>query len=327
MLFLKVPQKQAESTRKELAGLGILSNEYEIFSDEGFVFIPVLEKYGDFEIAEIDAEKRPLKHTNLKDALSGLLTEEELEKLTTSFDIVGDIAIVEIPESLEPKENEIGKALLKVHSNLKTVLKKLSAMEGEYRLRRVKCIAGEDKTETVYREHGVPMKLDVSKAYFSVRLSTERKRISNLVKAGEKVLVLFAGVGPFALVIANDHPDAQITANEINPEAVAYLRENIKLNKADIAVLEGDARNFEYHGFDRVVMPLPHSAEGFLDLAYSAAKEGGTIHFYSIVGSDKPFENAEKKIPFSDYTISGKRIVRPYSPDMVQVVLDLVKSA
>jgi tRNA (guanine37-N1)-methyltransferase len=326
MLFLKVPAKEAESTRRQLAEDGKLSSEYGIFSEGGFVFIPVLEAHGNFEAVELDVEKRPLKHTSLRAALSGLLTEPELEDLTTSFDIIGDIAIVEIPETLEPKENEIGNALLTVHSNLKTVLKKLGAMEGEYRIRKVKHIAGENKTETIYREHGVSMKLDVSKAYFSVRLSTERKRISSLVHPREKVLVLFAGVGPFALVIAKDHPEAQITAVEINPDAVKYLRENVKMNKSSIKVLEGDARDFQYSGFDRVVMPLPHSAEKFLDLAYSAIKPGGTIHFYSIVASDRPFENAEKKIPFSDYRISDKRIVRPYSPDMVQVVLDLVKA-
>lgn len=327
MLFLKVPSKQAETVRKQLAESGRLSNEYDIFTEGGFVFIPVIEKQGDFEAVELEAEKRERKHTSLKEALSGLLRDEELERLTTSFDIIGDIAIVEIPESLEPKENEIGKALLKVHSNLKTVLKKLSAMEGEYRVRRVKRIAGEDKTETTYKEHGVPMRLDVSKAYFSVRLSTERKRISALVKSGEKVLVLFAGVGPFALVIAKDHPEAQITAVEINPEAVRYLRENAKMNNANIKILEGDAREFEYSDFDRVVMPLPHSAEQFLDLAFGSVKAGGAIHFYSIVGSEEPFANAEKKIPFKNYKITGKRIVRPYSPDMVQVVLDLEKTA
>ncbi len=326
MLFLKVPSKQAEATRKELAELGLLSNEYEIFSENDFVLIPVLEKHGEFEAVELDVEKRPVKHTNLKGALSDLLSEEELEALTTSFDIIGDIAIVEIPESLRPKEKEIGNALLKVHSNLKTVLKKLGAMEGEYRVRRVQCIAGEDKTETIYREHGVSMKLDVSKVYFSVRLSTERKRISKLIQPGEKVLVLFAGIGPFALVIAKDHPEAEITAVEINPEAVGYMRENVKMNKSNIQVLEGDANNFVYQDFDRIIMPLPHSAEKFLDLAYKAAKPQGTIHFYSIVGSKTPFENAEKKIPFKDYKIGDKRIVRPYSPEMVQVVLDLVKS-
>jgi tRNA (guanine37-N1)-methyltransferase len=326
MLFLKVPAKEAESTRRQLAENGKLSNEYDIFSEGGFVFIPVLEPYGDFDAVELDALKRPLKHTNLRAVLSGLLTGRELEDLTTSFDIIGDIAIVEIPESLESREEEIGNALLKVHSSLRTVLKKLGAMEGEYRIRKLKRIAGENRTETIYREHGVPMRLDVSKAYFSVRLSTERKRISDLIRPGEKVLVLFAGVGPFALVIAKDHPDAQITAVEINPDAAKYLRENVRRNKACIIVLEGDARDFEYSGFDRVVMPLPHSAEKFLGLAFDAAKTGGSIHFYSIVKNDDPFGNAEKKIPLRNYKISGRRIVRPYSPDMVQVVLDLIKT-
>jgi tRNA (guanine37-N1)-methyltransferase len=326
MKFLKVLKSEGEAVRRELAENGLIATEYPILQDGQYILIPVTSPWGDYELVERDAEKRPEKLQSIKDALMPILSDDELEQLTTSFDIIGDIAIVEVPDALEQKENEIGQALLKVHGNLKTVLKKLSAMEGEYRVRRLSCIAGEDRTETVYREHGVSMKLDLAKVYFSVRLSTERKRISELVSPGEKVLVLFAGVGPFAFVIAKDHPDARVTAVEINPEAVRFMRENIELNRfSNIEVLGGDARNFQYDDYDRIVMPLPHSAEQFLDLAHNAVKPGGTIHFYSIVESDNPFENAEKKIPFK-HEISGKRIVRPYSPNMVQVVLDLVKS-
>src|SRR5262249_55187053 len=152
-----------------------------------------------------------------------------------------------------------------VHKNLRTVLKKLGPMEGEYRVRRVKPIAGEERTETIYKENGVLMKLDVSKVYFSVRLSSERKRIAELVMPNERVRVLFAGVGPFALAIAKRRPEAEVVAVEINPEAVRYMRENIALNKIrNMEALESDARSLDLRAlgrkFDRVVMPLPKSA-------------------------------------------------------------------
>ncbi|MFH1685218.1 MAG: class I SAM-dependent methyltransferase family protein [Candidatus Micrarchaeota archaeon] len=325
MKFLKVPKAQGEKIRQKLTEKAIFAAEYPILSEGSYLLFPVNGPYGDFEIVERAAEKRELPFLKLKDALADLLDENELQNLTTSFDLIGDIAILEIPESLSPKEKQIGEALLKVHKNIKTVLKKLGPMEGEYRVRRLRFIAGEDKTETTYREHNCLMRFDVSKVYFSIRLSTERKRISDLVKAQERILVLFAGVGPFALVIAKDHPDADITAVELNPDAVASMKENIILNKfPNISVLSGDARAFNYGDFDRVIMPLPHSADKFLDLAFSAAKPGGIIHFYTLADSKNPLEDAKSKIK-TNYEISSWRIVRPYSADIVQVVLDLVK--
>ncbi|MDD5171796.1 MAG: class I SAM-dependent methyltransferase family protein [Candidatus ainarchaeum sp.] len=331
MLFLKVPRKQAENIRQHLIGGGILSKEYAVIKEDDYVLLPVIRSWGGFEVVELEVEKRPLQYKKLKDALSGLMTDGELDALTTSFDIIGDIAIVEIPDELEAKEKQIGGALLKVHKNLKTVLKKLGGMEGEYRVRRVKCIAGEDKTETRYRESGVEMTLDVAKVYFSVRLAGERKRIAELVKDGENVLVLFAGVGPFALVIAKAKPKTKITAVELNPEAVRYMKENISLNKLkNIKALEMDARDFDGVGlFDRVVMPLPKSAHEFLDVAFKAVKDGGIVHFYTIVGMKDAFKEAVEKAETAAKTsgvsaeVQSERIVRPYSPSHVQVVLDL----
>ncbi|NYZ74449.1 class I SAM-dependent methyltransferase family protein, partial [Candidatus Micrarchaeota archaeon] len=272
MLFLKVPRKDAETIRQHLIGGGILAKEYPVINEGDFVLFAVIRPYGGFEVVELEVEKRPAQYKKLKDALSGLMDEGELESLVTSFDIIGDIAIVEVPDELEAKEKQIGEALLKVHRNLKTVLKKLGGMEGEYRVRRVKCIAGEDRAETLYTESGVKMKLDVAKVYFSVRLAGERARIAKLVKDDERVLVLFAGVGPFALVIAKSKPKTKIVAVEINPDAVRYMKENISLNKLkNIEALEMDAKKLTTNNeFDRIVMPLPKSAHEFLPVAFKA---------------------------------------------------------
>jgi tRNA (guanine37-N1)-methyltransferase len=338
MRFLKVPRKDGERTRQELLAAGALDNGYPISSEGGFIYLPLA---GDakpgvkFEIVERDAGKRELPPKKLADALSGLLNEAERDVLVASFDIIGDIAIVEIPDELGPKEKEIGEALLKVHKNVKTVLKKLGPMEGEFRVRRLGFLAGEDRTETTYRENGVPMKLDVAKVYFSVRLASERKRIAELVGPGEHVLVLFAGVGPFALAIAKKRPDARITAVEINPDAVRYLKENIALNRFDnMETIQGDARDvvrsLPAGSFDRVIMPLPKSAEEFLDTAFSAVKDGGIVHFYTLADASDPFGEAMEKAELKaekggvSLDVQSQHIVRPYSPLIVQVVLDLV---
>jgi tRNA (guanine37-N1)-methyltransferase len=335
MRFLKVPRELAEKTRLELVDAGLISNEYEVLSEGDSILFPVKGEWKDFEVVEREAEKRPVQPMSLTEAVLGLFTAEELEQLTTSFDIIGDIAIVEIPDPLLPKEKEIGEALLKVHKNLRSVFKKLGAMEGEYRVRRLGLIAGEDRTATTYREHGCQMKLDVSKVYFSVRLSHERGRIAELVKPGERILALFAGVGPFPLVISRRHSDTEIVAVEINPDAVAYLRENIALNKADnIVAEEGDAREIvlgKYQGFaDRVIMPLPKSAHEFLDVAFAGVKDGGTVHFYTMASATDPFDDAMEKAREAasgskvGIELISQRIVRPYSHDIVQVVLDLI---
>jgi tRNA (guanine37-N1)-methyltransferase len=331
MLFLKVPRKQAEKIRQQLIRDGVLSKEYAVIKEEGYVLLPVIRSWGEFEVVELDVEKRPLQYKKLKDALSNVLTDSEFDVFVSAFDIIGDIAIVEIPDELEAKEKQIGEALLKVHRNLKIVLKKLGAMEGEYRVRRVKCIAGEDRTETLYTESGAKMRLDVAKVYFSVRLAGERKRIAELVEDGEDVLVLFAGVGPFALVIVKAKPKTRITAVEINPEAVRYMKENISLNKfKNIKAIEADARDFGGAGeFDRVVMPLPKSAHEFLPTAFKCVKNGGIVHFYTIVDIKDPFKEAMEKAETAAKTsnvsikVQSERIVRPYSPSQVQVVLDL----
>jgi len=334
MLFLKVPRKEGERVRKQLLEAGIISDEYEILKDEAnsLLMFPVLAPFSGYPTVELEGAKRPKEYKKLSDALAEFLSPKELEMIISSFDIIGDIAIMEIPDTLEPKERQIGEALLKVHKNLRTVLKKLGPMEGEYRVRKVKVIAGEERAETEYKENGVRMRLDVSKVYFSVRLAHERARIADLVRDGERVLVMFAGVGPFAFAIAKKHPEAQIVAVELNPEAVKYMRESVALNKfANIEAIEGDVRAvpLQSHSFDRVIMPLPKLAHEFLDVAFRAVKNRGIVHFYTITDINRPFaealEKAEAEAKKAGVSVQAQsqRIVKPYSPAMVQVVLDL----
>ena len=335
MLFAKVKKADGERVRRILAESGILSSGYSVIKDEESLYFPISRRAeGDFAIVEMDAEPFPHKYSGLGDALSEFLSPAEMESVIGSFDIIGDIAIIEIPDALESREAQIGESLLKVHKNLKTVLKKLSPMEGEFRVRKVKRIAGEDRTTTLYKESGVVMELDVAKVYFSVRLSNERKRISELVGGGERILALFAGVGPFPLIIAKKHPDAKIVAIELNPDAVAFMEKNIARSKArNVEAVLGDARAVvmrDYRDFaDRVLMPLPKGAQDFLDVAFAGAKDGAIIHFYTFAGIKDPFNEAIAKAKSAAresnvaIEVDSQRIVRSYSPQTVQVVLDL----
>jgi len=73
----------------------------------------------------------------------------------------------------------------------------------------------------------------------------------------------------------------------------------VKLNKlTNIELHKGDAGKIVpklKKKFDRILMPLPKSAEDFLDLALGASRKGTIIHFYDFLHIDE-FGKATDKI-------------------------------
>ena len=78
--------------------------------------------------------------------LKGKLTPTERKKLRTSLDILGEIAIVEIPRELSKRSSVIGTAILKANPQLRAVFKKATPVRGEFRIRGLKRIAGKGGT-------------------------------------------------------------------------------------------------------------------------------------------------------------------------------------
>lgn len=238
-----------------------------------------------------------------KDTLRSRLAEnwprEDLEKLKTAFDIIGDIAVLEIDPGLRKREKEIGSTLLGMHRNLKVVCRKEGTHEGEFRLQRLKVIAGEKRTLTEHRENGCRLIVDLSKAYFSPRLSTERKRIFTQVREGEVILIMFSGVGPYPIEISRNSQAKEIYAIEKNPEAHYYAEKNTLLNKAsNIRLFKGDVRDVAKRlrrVFDRILMPLPRGGEDYLGIAFRLIKKGGIVHFYDFLG-EGDLNEARKKV-------------------------------
>lgn len=265
---------------------------------------------------------------SLKEALKDQLTEEQLERLPRSFDVIGDIAIIETPDELKSKRRLIGKTLLNTFKNIKVVLGKSSNIETEYRTRKLKRLAGEKRTDTAHKEYGCTYKLDVKETYFSPRLGTERMRVASQVSDGERVLVMFAGVGPYAILIAKKKEPKEVVAVELNPSAVRYMRDNAKLNKVEVKMVEGDVREEspKLGKFDRVVMPLPKDAGDFLDVALPAMNPKGIIHFYDFAHDTKDTEEKVKKIAAGlGYPIEILNTVEcgSYSPCLSRVCIDL----
>ena len=272
----------------------------------------------------------------LKQALAGLLSQGGLNELYSGFDIVGDIALIKIPDSLQAKRKLIGQTILQKIKPVKVVLMQSGPVSGEYRIRELEHIAGEDRTSTIYKEHSCTFLVDVAKAYFSPRLSTERLRISKLVKEGERVLNMFAGVGIYSIIIAKVQPKCGTVSIEINPDAHKSAIENAIINKVSqrVTAILGDAKEVIKNGgigkFDRVLMPLPESAFEYLEDAVSALKaSGGWIHYYShthALNKEGAIINSEKDL-LERLQGRGKikftKVVREVGPKWFQVVTDI----
>jgi len=271
----------------------------------------------------------------LKEDVKNFSELEKVKDRPGSFDVIGHIAIVEIPDKTMEEKKKIAELIMSLNKHIKTVLEKKSERKGIYRIREYEFLAGEKNTETQHKEYGCTFILDPTKVYFSPRELTERQRIAEKVKDGETVLVMFSGIAPYAIQIAKKNPNVKkIVCIELNPIAVKYAKMNVRINKVEdkVEIIEDDVRNIrnELIGtFDRIVMPLPLGAENFLDIAIKYLKDKGVIHFYNWGKEPNVFENGEKIIEETfkklgvKYKILEKRKVLPYAPRKWKVCFDI----
>lgn len=347
-LCIKVLKTDGEKGIVLADKLKLINKELEIKRDKDFIFIPLAhqpsqseletfkEQVPDCEISTYAFKERKKQITKFVELLEDRLPPHLLASLPRAIDFVGDIAIIEIPPELYVYKNVIGEAILQVHKNVRTVLAKAGAVSGTYRLREFEVIAGEPKTQTIHKEHGCQYYVDLSKAYFSPRLSYEHERVAVLVEEGETVIDLFAGVGPFAILIAKTHGKVKVYAIDMNPNAVEFLNKNIKLNRVEGKVhsILGDARQVVKQRFaniaDRVIMNLPEKAIEFVDVACEALKpKGGVVHFYAFVDASKSLEDVKKSF-IQKVEKCGRRVekvlfarfVRATAPYEWQIALD-----
>ncbi|MDI6738449.1 MAG: class I SAM-dependent methyltransferase family protein [Nanoarchaeota archaeon] len=330
MKAVKVPKKDAEKTMQMLKEKGLFDSSLAMKIKKGHIVIPVNSVKGlkGLEIVDARLKKRELKPRNLHDALSGKLSKREIAIAPRAFDNVGDIAIVEMPPSLVKREALIGKALLSLNRHIKVVAKKAGVHSGVFRTQKLKVIAGQKRKETVCRENNVFLKLNAETCYFSPRLSTERKKIADLVKPGEDVLVMFSGVGPYNCVIAKNTAAKEVYGIEINPDAHKYALDNVKLNKlSNVKLFCGDVRKIVPKlgkKFDRIIMPLPKSASDFLDVAKEAAKPSAVVHIYEILNQDEfPAETMKRvKAHFPKAVLLNAVQCGTYGPGIIRGRVD-----
>ncbi len=224
---------------------------------------------------------------SLKDELIRIIPEKiperEMDLLPNRFDVIGDIAIISIPEDMNRYNTYIARAIMERMQNIKTVLNKISKLEGDRRVARFGIIAG-DSTETTHREFGFTYRMDLKYSFYNGRLSFERNRLATLVERNEEVLIPFSGVGPFAIPVAA--AGASVIAVEMNPYACRSFLNNCRLNKVrdHVHVINADANsipNMLRKGFDRAIIPTPYGMDHFLENISSLVRKGGYVHFYT----------------------------------------------
>jgi tRNA (guanine37-N1)-methyltransferase len=293
---IRVPARQGEETRQALIREGALDPSLKVLRDGDMLILPILSE-----------QKGARRYTFEAHPGRDPLPRHEL---------VGGIAI------LQEDDPAGAEKILASRPSLHTVVFAKGEVSGEYRTRELVILAGRPTTRTQVTEHGHCFIIDLAGAYFSARLSTERQRILDQVQDGEVILDMFAGVGPFAITLAAKA--ALVVAADLNPQAVGLMLENLAQNRAgNVLPLLADARHLAGilpWKFDRIVMNLPLAGTEFLTDAVRLCRQGGTIHFYSLVSAEGEHT---ARIQELGGTVLAEREVRSYSPGQWHAVYDM----
>jgi tRNA (guanine37-N1)-methyltransferase len=327
------PLTEAESLRRALRERNLLRNDVEIRKDKECIYFPVKDvpvKLCSFKVVTKSFKLKTVKPQCYKDHLD--LAKKLMEELPTSYDVVGAIILIKLSKVLFPYRKEIGKALLQTHKNIRTVCL-IEPVSGELRTRNVTIIAGENQTLTTHIEYGLSFDVDVETTYFSPRLSGERRRVADLVKPGEIVVDMFAGVAPFSIMIARYAKPKVVYAIDKNKEATRLAQQNVKQNHVlDIVeIIHADANDVNKvipKKVDRVIMNLPFSAYRFFPLALSIAADICRVHYYDILKEEDIEARidvlkkiaAEQGYIFSDMSI---RRIKTYAPREFYIGIDI----
>jgi len=287
-LCVVVPKKKAESIRRRLLEKGILRKGVQIKSDAKNVYLPVTQRIDlGFPIETADFKEAEEQVTDYRVLVD--LPEELRPYLPSSFDALGSIALVKMADEVVPYSSQIGKAIIATQKSIRTVCMD-SGVADEFRTRRIKVVAGEKTTETTHKEYGMTFRMDVSRVFFSPRLATERENVAKQVQPGEVVIDMFAGIGPFSIMIAKTRSPKVVYAIDKNPDAITFMKENLSLNKVStVQPILGDAREevSKLEKADRIIMNLPHDANEYVADALKMLKPGGIVHYYEIMEEPK----------------------------------------
>ncbi len=293
---IRVPARHGEEVRRALIDEGALDLSLKVRREGSTLLLPVTEHRESAE--RCDFEPQPGR------------------QVFPRHEIVGGIAIM---QDCDPAG---AGSILASRPSLHSVLCAASEVSGEYRTREFEVLAGIPTSRTDVIEYGHRFTVDLSTAYFSARLSSERQRILERMGDHETILDMFAGVGPFAITLAARA--ARVVASDINPQAISLMLANLAQNRTNnVLPVLADAHHLPAiipWQFDRLVMNLPLSGRAFLADGFQLCKPGGIIHFYSLVSKEGEHKDSIRELGGE---IIAERVVRSYSPGQWHVVYDV----
>jgi tRNA (guanine37-N1)-methyltransferase len=326
--------------------MGLLEKECEFVRTEKGIVVPLIREPSSVEMKNLRAklDNVEIEHVEFQLAKNTSRSLRDLapvpqslrHELPRSFDIIGEIAIVEIPQTLITFSEQIGNAIIEMNPHVRLVIQKSSDVTGTFRTRKYEVVAGNGSTETVYHEFACHYNLDVAEVYFNPRLSHERMRIARQVDRDEVVVDMFAGVGPYSILIAKTQTRSIVYSIDINPTAIRYLKENAFTNRvADRVIpLQGDAEKLSVKQLrnvaDRVIMNLPSDAGSYVNAASRILKtDGGRIHFYLFAHRETSIDSIKDSFR-TIIEAQGRAIesfeycgaIKEVSPSRVQIAID-----
>jgi tRNA (guanine37-N1)-methyltransferase len=330
---VRVPLREAEPVRRLLRERHLLRDDVTISKDGAYLYLPVTAVPSELMSATVVTHPFEVKVSKphcYKDLVK--IPKSLRDELPTSYDVVGDIILLKLPKTLANYQNEIGKALLETHPHIRTV-SVVNPVSGELRTRKVYIIAGEQRTLTTHIEYGLSFDVDVAETYFSPRLASERRRVAFKVQPGETVVDMFAGVGPFSIMIARYANPRIVYAIDKNREAVRLAQQNAKknhvLDKVEVIRADAaDARRLIPALADRIIMNLPFSAYRFFPVALSIAADYCIIHYYDIMREEEiqaRIEALEKTAKEQGFVLSNvtARTIKSYTPREFYIGIDI----
>jgi tRNA wybutosine-synthesizing protein 2 len=268
----------------------------------------------------------------LRNKLENNFSEEELRFLPKGYQIVGSILLIKLNKNLMKHKKIIGEKIIEILPYIKTVCL-IKEIKKTIRKPEIEIIAGLKKTQTLNKEHGCKFLLDVSDIMWSQGNKNEKMRLAKMVRPGEIIVDMFAGIGYFSIILANYCKPKKIYAIDINPKAIEYLRKNAWLNEVEdkIEILQGDCRKFSKpleNTADRVIMGYLFNTEKFLSYALKIAKDNAVIHFHRTVKEEEIDKFKEKLIKIGIKNKVKIRVlkikkVKSYAPKIWHVVFDL----
>jgi len=330
---LVVPRARGEEVRRTLLELGRLRRDLEILQEGGELALPLTSAE---PIAGAPGRLSEREFREVARSVAGDYRDRvpipvpERRRLPRSFDVVGDVVLIRVPEDLLDRKREIGEALLSFVPGARVVGAD-HGVHGPERRRTLERIAGSGPWRTRHRENHLELDVDLERAYFSPRLAREHARVAEEVVPGETVYDLCCGVGPFSVLIARDGRAKRIVGVDSNAAAIDLLRATLaRLGLGErVEAVETDVAQFvaSCPPADRIILNLPHEGIKYLPSVARAVAAAGRLHYYEVVPRAEREHRAEGVVAKLDegarWGVVEWHVVHPYSPasDLLSMTL------